>query len=141
MGGTTAPFLKMCGIQMGTNVVEKHEVPKLSPWMEKTSVRLQKILCNYSKDGDGIDDRYQTEEYTHEGHSHESDLARTNLLSGGMREDDSPELEATVKCTEKSKDNDEKSSIRSWTGASSAGTKEEITEGEKHGSSTKVVPI
>ena len=55
MGGTTAPFLKMCGIQMGPSVTAKYVVPelssKLSSKLQKISIKMQKILCNYDEDG------------------------------------------------------------------------------------------
>ena len=51
MGGTTAPFLKMCGIQMGPSVTAKYVVPELSSKLQKISIKMQKILCNYDEDG------------------------------------------------------------------------------------------
>ena len=82
MGGTTAPFLSMCGIDMGHAVVAGHQVPELSPWLQKINVRMQKILCNYDEDHDGIDDRYQTDEYKEEESSHESQEGKLLIMGG-----------------------------------------------------------
>ena len=82
MGGTTAPFLKLMGIQMGSKVTSNHEVPTLTPKLRQASVRMQKILCNYDEDGDGIDDRYQTEAYQKESHTEEAEDASRQIMGG-----------------------------------------------------------
>ena len=72
----------MCGIDMGHAVVAGHQVPELSPWLQKINVRMQKILCNYDEDHDGIDDRYQTDEYKEEESSHESQEGKLLIMGG-----------------------------------------------------------
>ena len=82
MGGTTAAFLKLMGIQMGHSITKGYEVPTISPKLRQASIRMQKILCNYDEDGDGVDDRYQTEEYKKHSHSAEAEDASSQIMGG-----------------------------------------------------------
>jgi sodium/hydrogen exchanger 8 len=92
MGGTTAAFLKLMGIQMGKAATKDYEVPAISPKLRQASIRMQKILCNYDEDGDGVDDRYQTDEYIKNSHTAEADDASHQIMGGyaHAEEDDVP---------------------------------------------------
>eukprot|EP00949_MAST-11_sp_MAST-11-sp1_P001529 g1529.t1 len=68
MGGGTAPVLKALKIKMGKDVGKMADV-QVSERTRKMGIALTKILCNYDEDGDGIDDRYETEEYENSGKS------------------------------------------------------------------------
>ena len=78
----TAPFLKLMGIKMGKEVTSNHEVPTISPKLRQMSITMQKVLCNYDEDGDGIDDRYQTDEYMKNSHSAEAKDASQQIMGG-----------------------------------------------------------
>lgn len=154
MGGTTAFMLKKLGVRMGDQAPEINSKP--SDRLLKVSVKLQKILCNYDEDGDGIDDRYQSIEYIRR--------SSTSDVTAPMRESKSESGTVTVthekrqvwnrKITMKDSiktwqpvdENDEQnrnlkqlSNMKNWDGDIAA--PDELEDSEGSPSRTKVVPV
>ena len=61
LGGGTPAVLKAAKIGMGKTRPEAHGT--LNKTMRRFHISMAKILCNYDEDNDGVDDRYETEEY------------------------------------------------------------------------------
>ena len=74
LGGGTPAILKCSKIGMGKDAPEAHG--ELHKSMRRLHIGMSKILCNYDEDNDGVDDRYESEEYLSELPGHEGGTKR-----------------------------------------------------------------